>query len=77
MDKKRYIVVSIIVSALFTALEALVLMFNSGITTTGAVALVLLLLVQAGVLCVVFQKTFMKNIARVYATGPVAIASEK
>ncbi|MBO4372354.1 MAG: sensor histidine kinase [Bacteroidales bacterium] len=77
MDKKRHIILSIAVSALFVVLEAAVLMFNGGIQVSAAIALALLFVVQAAVLYVMFQKTIMGNIARVYATPPVDAAPEK
>ena len=78
MDKKRHIIYSLVVSALFTALEAALLLIDRGIMPTSAALLALLFVIQTVVLYVMFQKVIMGNISRVYSTGlPAAAPAEK
>ena len=78
MDKKRHIIYSLVVSALFTTLEAALLLIDRGIMPTAAALLALLFVIQAVVLYVMFQKVIMGNISRVYSTGlPAAAPAEK
>ena len=78
MDKKRHIIYSVVVSTLFTALEAVILLIDRAITPTTAALLALLFVIQAVVLYVMFQKVIMGNISRVYSTGvPAAAPVEK
>ncbi|MBP5501175.1 MAG: sensor histidine kinase [Bacteroidales bacterium] len=77
MDKKRYIIVSIIVSALFTVLEGAVLMIDRGISSTAAMGLALLFVLQAVILCIVFQKTVMHNISRIYSADRTSTRTEE
>ena len=78
MDKKRHIIYSVVVSTLFTALEAVILLIDRVITPTTAALLALLFVIQAVVLYVMFQKVIMGNISRVYSTGvPAAAPVEK
>lgn len=77
MDKKRYIIVSIIVSALFTVLESAVLMIDRGISSTAAMGLALLFVLQAVILYIVFQKTVMHNISRIYSADRTSTRTEE
>ncbi len=77
MDKNRYIIVSIIVSALFTVLEGAVLMIDRGISSTAAMGLALLFVLQAVILCIVFQKTVMHNISRIYSADRTSTRIEE
>ena len=78
MDKKRHIIYSLVVSALFTTLEAALLLIDRGIMPTAAALLALLFVIQAVVLYVMFQKVIMGNISRVYSTGlPATAPAEK